>query len=74
MLAVGGQHDDAEAGDVDGVAGMNDAARLALDGLEIRGIIVARDIGVFAIDAVVEELADLGTRSTRFGTPPTWSV
>ena len=38
---------------------MNDAARLALDGLEIGGIVVARDVGVFAVGTVVEELADL---------------
>ena len=49
---------DAEAGEVDGVAGMNDAAGLAFDGLEIGGVVVAGDVGVFAIFAVVEELAD----------------
>ncbi len=32
---------------------------VALDGLEIRRVIVTRDVGVFAVFAVVEELADL---------------
>jgi hypothetical protein len=36
---------------------MEDAARMALDGLEISGKILARDVGVFAVDAVIEELA-----------------
>jgi len=35
MLAVGGQDDDAEAGDLYRVASMNAASRLALDGLQI---------------------------------------
>ena len=59
VFAVGGQDNDGEAGDADGVAGMNDAPRFALDGLEVRGVIVTRDVGVFAVFAVVEELADL---------------
>ena len=59
VFAVGGQHNRAQAGNVDRVAGMHDAPRLALDGLEICGIIVARDVGVFAVLAVIEELADL---------------
>ena len=58
VFAIGGEHDDAEAGNVDGVAGMNDAARLAFDGLQVGGVVVARDVGVFAVDAVIEELAD----------------
>ncbi len=59
MLAVGGEHDGGKAGDVDGVAGMHDAPRRALDGLEIGGVVVAGDVGVFAVLAVIEELADL---------------
>ena len=57
VLAVGGENDDAEAGNLNGVAGMNDAAGIALDGLQIGGKIVARDVGVFAVWAVVEEFA-----------------
>ena len=59
MFAIGGEHDDAEAGNIDGVSGMNDAARRCADGLDVSRVVVARDVGVFAIDAVVEEFADL---------------
>jgi hypothetical protein len=58
VFAVGGKHDGAEAGDGDGVAGMNDAALLAFDGLEVGGVVVAGNVGVFAVLSVVEELAD----------------
>ena len=57
MLTIGGENDGAEAGDLNGVAGMDDAARLALDGLQIGGEIVAGDLRIFAIEAVVEEFA-----------------
>ena len=58
VLAVGGSDDDAEAGQVDGVAGVDDAARHAANGVEIGGEVSARDVRVFAIEAVVEEFAD----------------
>ena len=66
VFSVGGEDDDAEARQVDGVAGMHDAARLACDGLQIRRVVVARDVGVFAILAVIEELAD-GHALHQFG-------
>ena len=58
MVAVGGEDDGVEAGDGDGVAGMDDAARFTLDGFEVGGIVVARDVRVFAVGAVIEEFAD----------------
>ena len=58
VFAVGGEDNDAEAGDLDGVAGMNAAPRLALNGLQVGRKIVARDIGVLLVGAVVDELAD----------------
>ena len=58
VLSVGGEHDGAQAGEVDRVAGMHDPMRLAFDGLEVRGVIMARDVGVFAILTVIEKLAD----------------
>jgi hypothetical protein len=58
VLAVGGEDDGVEAGDGDGVAGMDDAARLALDGFEVGGVVGAGDVGVFAVEAVIEEFAD----------------
>ena len=57
VLAVGGQNDNLEAGDRNGVAGMDDAPRLAFDGLQVGGVIGAGDVGVLAIHAVVQELA-----------------
>ena len=59
VVAVGGKHHDAQARQVDGVAGMNDAARRIADGLEVCGVIVARDVSVLAVHAVVQELPDL---------------
>ena len=59
VLPVSGEDDDAETGNVDGVAGMDDAARRGADGFDVSRIVVAGDVGVFAVDAVIEELADL---------------
>ena len=59
VFAVGGEDDDAEAGEGDGVAGMNDAARGVADGFEVSGVVVTGNVGVFAVDAVVEEFANL---------------
>ena len=70
VFAVGGEHDDFEAGNVDGVAGMHDAARLAFNGLQIVRGVCAGNVGVFAVDAVVDELADLDALD-QLGTPPT---
>ena len=58
MLAIGGEDDGVEAVDVEGVAGMNDAAAVALDSLEVSGKVVAGDLGVLAVGTVVEEFAD----------------
>ncbi len=52
-------HDGVEAGDVDGVAGMHGAARCGADGLDVGCVVVARDVGVLAVHAVIEKLADL---------------
>ena len=38
---------------------MQRAARRVADGLDVGRVILARDVGVFAVDAVIEELADL---------------
>ena len=38
---------------------MHDAARRAADGFDVGRIVVTRDVGVFAILAVIEKLADL---------------
>ena len=59
VFAVGSEHDDAEAGDGDRVAGVDDAARGFADGFEVRGVVVAGNVGVFAVDAMIEEFADL---------------
>ncbi len=59
VLAVGREHNHVEAGHVDGVAGMNGAARRSADGLDVSRIVVAGDVGVLAVDAMIEELADL---------------
>ena len=59
VFAVGGEDDGGEAGDVDGVTGMDDAVGLAGDGFEIGRVIVAGDVGVFAVRAVIKEFADL---------------
>ena len=66
VFAVGGSDDDAEAGQVDGVAGVDNAARHAANGVEIGGEVSARDVRVFAIEAVVEEFAD-GDALDEFG-------
>ena len=66
MVAVGGEDDGVEAGDGDGVAGVDDAAGLALDGFKVGGVVGAGDIGVFAVGAVVEEFAD-GDAFDEFG-------
>src|ERR1700739_38786 len=59
VSAASRENDDAEAGDVDDVTGMNGAARRGANGLDVGRQVVARDVGVFAVDAVIEELADL---------------
>jgi hypothetical protein len=58
VFAVGGEDDGIEAGQFNGVAGVNDAAGSGSDGLEVGGEVVAGDVGVFTVGAVVEELAD----------------
>ena len=58
VFAVGGDHGGVETGDVDHVAGMQGAARGVADGFDVGGVVFAGDVGVFAVDAVVEELAD----------------
>jgi len=58
VFAVGGDDKGGEAGDGDGVSGMDDAARLAFDGLEIRGVVAVGGVGVFTVFAMIEELAD----------------
>ena len=58
MLAVSGQDDNLEALNVDGVAGMDDAARLGLDDLEVSGVVGAGDLGVLAVHAVVNEFSN----------------
>ena len=47
-----------ESRNVDRVAGMHDAARRVANGLEVGSMVVARDVGVFAILAMIEKLAD----------------
>ena len=66
VFTVGGEDDGGEAGDVDGVTGVNDAAGLAFNGFEVGGVVVAGDVGVFAIGTVVEEFAD-GDALDEFG-------
>ena len=58
MFAVCLENDDAEAVYVDSVAGMNGAARRGADGFDVCGVVVTRDVGVFAVFAVIEEFAD----------------
>ena len=58
VLAVGGEDDGFEAGEVDGVAGMDDSAGGGADGFEVGGEVVAGDVRVFAVLAVVDEFAD----------------
>jgi len=59
VLTIGGDDNGIETGEVDLVAGVNDAAGLAFDGFEIGGVVVAGNVGVFAVGAMIEELADL---------------
>ena len=58
VLAVGSEHDDVEAREQNGVAGMHNAARPSLNCLQIRCKVATRDVGVLAVGAVIEELAD----------------
>ena len=58
VVTIGGEDHGGEAGDVDGVTGMDDAVGLAGDGFEIGRVIVAGDVGVFAVRAVIKEFAD----------------
>ena len=58
VLAVRHQNDYAKAGNLNGVARMNGAAGLSLDRLQIGRKIVASDVGIFAVWAVVEEFAN----------------
>jgi len=58
VLPVGGQDHGFQSRNVDCVSGMDDAARLALDGRQVGGIVVPGNLRVFAVGAVVEEFAD----------------
>ncbi len=59
VFAISGENGDVEAGNVDDVAGMHGAARRCADGLDVGGVVVTGNVGVFAVLAVIEELADL---------------
>ena len=58
MLSIGSENDGADTGQIDRVAGMNDAVGLARDGRHVSAVVVARDVGIFAILPVIEKLAD----------------
>jgi len=58
VIAVGNEDDGDKAGNGNGVAGMKNAARLALDGFQIGGEVVTGNLRVFFVGAVVKELVD----------------
>jgi len=59
VFAIGSENDDTEVWNLNSVSGVNNAARLSFDSRQIRCKIAARNAGVLAIGAVIDELADL---------------
>lgn len=59
VFAVGGEDENAEPRNVNGVAGTDDTAGMALDSFEIGGVIAFGVGGELAVFTVVDEFADL---------------
>ncbi len=59
MLAIRSDNGCVEAGNVDEIAGMQNAARGIADGLDVGRVVVSGNVGVFAVLAVIEEFANL---------------
>src|SRR6266567_1660227 len=58
VLSVRGEDDGTDTGDSDCISGMNDASPLALDNLQVGGIVVSCDVGVFSVLAVIFKLTE----------------
>ncbi len=59
VFSVGREHNRGQPRNIDRVAGMHNAARRVADGFDVSRVIVARNIRVFAVFAVIQELPNL---------------